>query len=293
MTNELIPVGVTNDLTAESALSMNTSDLNAYIRSVEEAPLLTREEETELGQRLQQDGDLDAARQLIMSQLRYVVRIARGFNGYGLPLADLIQEGNIGLMKAVKRYDPERGVRLVSFAVHWIKAEIYEYVLANWRIVKVATTKSQRKLFFNLRKAKATIGWLQNDEVADLSNDLNVSEDDVRKMESRLTGRDIAFNTENDDDEEGQYAPESWLSDDTFRPDLIVEAHDTKANEANALATALGQLDDRSREIISRRWLNEDNKSTLTELAEEYNVSAERIRQIEAKAMATMKEALI
>jgi RNA polymerase sigma-32 factor len=233
---------------------------------------------------------VDAARELVMSHLRDVVKVARGFMGYGLPLADLIQEGNIGLMKAVKRYDPEHGVRLVSYAVHWIKAEIYDYVLKNWRIVKVATTKAQRKLFFNLRKSKKKLGWMTNDDVTNLSEKLNVDTKVVRGMESRLSGADVSFDAPADSDDDNFTAsPEQFLTNEAQDPAYIVAQEEYTTQRNTALSAAIKELDQRSRDIVTRRWLG-DNKPTLHDLAAEYGVSAERIRQIEKRAMEHMKE---
>lgn len=264
--------------------------LSQYIQNVNQLPMLTAEEEHDLATRLQNDGDLDAARTMVMSHLRYVVRVAKGYKGYGLPLADLIQEGNIGLMKAVKAFDPERGVRLVSFAGHWIRAEIYDFVLRNWRIVKVATTKSQRKLFFNLRKAKKTLSWLTDAETENLATKLDVKKETVTEMESRLYGRDLGFDGAQDD-EEHPISPAGYLPDMRYNPEALVTASDNANNREGLLVQAMGDLDARSRDIIQRRWLSED-KATLQELAGEYSISAERIRQIEKKAMGKMKNHL-
>ena len=269
-------------------LSAN-ENLGAYMQAVNAAPILSPQRERELAFRYRNDNDLDAARELVMSHLRYVVKVARGFMGYGLPLTDLIQEGSIGLMKAVKRYDPNRDVRLVSFAIHWIKAEIYDYVLRNWRGVKVATTKAQRKLFFNLRKSRARLGWMRDEEVDKLAEELNVETATVRQMESRLSGTDIAFDPLVDqDDDEAYLAPAQHLGDSRYDPAVVVDNHEQQSRIQQQLATALSQLDERSRDIVSRRWLG-DEKPTLHALAEEYGVSAERIRQIEKRAMEKMK----
>jgi len=267
--------------------------LAAYARAVNSLPVLSAEEERELAVRYRTENDLEAARQLVMSQLRYVVRIAKGFGGYGLPQADLIQEGNIGLMKAVKHYDPARGVRLMSFAVHWIRAEIYDYILRNWRIVKVATTKAQRKLFFNLRKARTRLGWMSADEVGRLAENLNVSTEAVQEMEARLASPDVSFDADSaeDDDENFRAAPAGYLPDMRYNPELLVAQRDHEVAREDNLKTALAGLDARSRDIIQRRWLNEE-KPTLHELAAEYGVSAERIRQIEKKALDSMKNLL-
>ena len=262
--------------------------LDHYIQAVNRFPLLTAEQETALGRRLQRDDDLDAARQLVLSHLRLVVAVSRNYVGYGLPQADLIQEGNVGLMKAVRRFDPERGVRLVSFALHWIKAEIHEYILRNWRLVKVATTKAQRKLFFNLRSMKSSSATLTTGEAADIARALGVKPEEVREMEMRLTGQDIAL--EPLAGEEGEVVtPISYLTDADDEPAVIVERAQTAANRSAGLHTALEKLDPRSRRIIEARWLAEENPATLQQLADEYGVSAERIRQIETKAMKTMK----
>ena len=267
-------------------------NLGAYLRAVNAAPILSAQRERELALRYRDDNDLDAARELVVSHLRYVVKVARGFMGYGLPLTDLIQEGSIGLMKAVKRYDPNRDVRLVSFAVHWIKAEIYEYVLRNWRVVKVATTKAQRKLFFNLRKSRARLGWMRDDEVNQLAEKLNVETDVVRQMESRLSGGDIAFDAQVDqDDEEAYLAPAQHLGDSRYDPAVVVDHSEQESRSREKLTTALSRLDQRSRDIVSRRWLGDD-KPTLHDLADEYGVSAERIRQIEKRAMEKMKSVI-
>ncbi|MCB1807004.1 MAG: RNA polymerase sigma factor RpoH, partial [Candidatus Competibacteraceae bacterium] len=251
--------------------------------------------EQELARELRQHNDLDAARQLVMSHLRFVVHVARSYTGYGLPLGDLIQEGNVGLMKAVKRFDPEQNVRLVSFAVHWIKAEIHEYVLRNWRIVKVATTKAQRKLFFNLRSAKKRLGWMNNQEVEALAQDLGVSTAVVREMESRLSGHDVSFDPapESDSSEERDYySPAAYLEDAGADPALVLEREDWEEDASQRLLLALDELDERSRDILQRRWLNED-KPTLHQLAEEYGVSAERIRQIESSAIKKLQANMV
>ena len=263
--------------------------LASYIQAVNASPILTADQERELAVRYSQDNDLDAARELIMSQLRHVVRVARGFSGYGLPLGDLIQEGNIGLMKAVKSFDPERGVRLVSFAVHWIKAEIYDYVLRNWRIVKMATTKAQRKLFFNLRKSKTRLGWLREAEIDRIADNLDVPTATVRQMESRMAGLDVSFDGDDTDDE--CVAPASYLPDLQYNPERLVSMAREKESRNLKLQQAMTKLDERSQDIVRRRWLEED-KPTLHELAAEYDVSAERIRQIEKRAMEKMKDQL-
>jgi RNA polymerase sigma-32 factor len=263
-----------------------------YVRSVNAMPLLTAEEETSLARRYHDKNDLTAARQLVLSNLRYVMRIAKGFTGYGLPQADLIQEGNIGLMKAVKHFDPERNVRLMSFAVHWIRAEIYDYVLRNWRIVKVATTKAQRKLFFNLRKSRERLGWMTPGEVNALSNKLRVAPKTVQEMEARLSNHDVPFDAEAaEDDDHSPMAPAGYLQDMRFNPEVLATNRSQTDDRVEKLNTALGKLDDRARDIVKRRWLD-DAKPTLHELAAEYKVSAERIRQIEEKALASMKNVL-
>ncbi len=268
-----------------------TGSLDSYIQAVNAIPVLDKETEFELARRLREENDLEAARQLVMSQLRFVVHIARGYNGYGLALGDLIQEGNIGLMKAVKRFDPEVGVRLVSFAVHWIRAEIHEFVLKNWKLVKVATTKAQRKLFFNLRKAKKHLGWLSKEETAAVAQDLGVSEREVTEMEERLYSHDVAFDPTPNDDEENPYAPALYLPNPEADPAMQAEADDWSDHSGNAMLDALESLDDRSRAILEARWLSDD-KATLHELADEYGVSAERIRQIEANAIRKLRAAM-
>lgn len=273
-------------------LEVNGQGLAAYIQAVNAAPILSAEEERDLALRYREHDDLDAARQLVLSHLRHVVRVARGFMGYGLPLADLIQEGNIGLMKAVKRYDPSRDVRLVSFAVHWIRAEIYDFVLRNWRIVKVATTKAQRKLFFNLRKSRARLGWMKDDEVGALASDLDVSEDTVREMESRMSSADVPFDGGDDNGEEGTLAPEGYLADMRYSPERLIANARAEELRRDQLNNALNALDERSRDIVQRRWLDEDEKPTLHQLADKYGVSAERIRQIEKRALQKMKNTL-
>ncbi|WP_322528872.1 RNA polymerase sigma factor RpoH [Salinicola sp. LHM] len=267
-------------------------DLNGYIQAVNGIPVLTAEEEHDLGVRLYEKDDLESARRLIMSHLRFVVHIARSYSGYGLPQADLIQEGNVGLMKAVKRFDPYQGVRLVSFAVHWIKAEIHEYVLRNWRIVKIATTKAQRKLFFNLRSAKKRLAWLSNDEVDAIAKDLDVKPKVVREMEGRLSSYDAGYDASpGEEEEQGYQAPAQYLEDHSFDPAAQLEADDWEADYTRRLREALSELDERSRDILQRRWLSE-HKSTLHELADVYGVSAERIRQLEKNAMKKIKQQL-
>jgi RNA polymerase sigma-32 factor len=273
-------------------LPMAAGSLEAYIQSVKRFPLLSAEQERDYARRYQRDGDLDAARQLVLSHLRLVVAVARGYLGYGLPHADLIQEGNIGLMKAVKRFDPARGVRLVSFAIHWVKAEIHEYVLRNWRLVKVATTKAQRKLFFNLRSMKKGLAPLTAAEVKRVASELKVKPEEVVEMETRLAGREIAFDA-GDDDEEDVYAPAQYLADPDAEPSRLLEAEENERVQAEGVTRALGALDPRSRRIVEARWLKEKDTATLHDLAAEFGVSAERIRQIEVKAMQKMKQVLV
>jgi RNA polymerase sigma-32 factor len=262
------------------------ANINAYMQAVNSFPVLSVEEERRLGERLFYDGDVDAARQLVMAHLRFVVHIAKSYAGYGLSQSDLIQEGNVGLMKAVKRYNPEKGVRLVSFAVHWVKAEMHEFILRNWRIVKVATTKAQRKLFFNLRGQKKRLGWLTPDEAKAVAEDLNVDVKQVYEMEGRLSSYDAAFDAGTDDEEETAYlAPANYLEDNRFNPAQQLESEDWSKDSVSRLREALKTLDERSQIILQRRWLNEDEKSTLHELADEFGVSAERIRQLEKNAM--------
>ncbi|MBT8120230.1 MAG: RNA polymerase sigma factor RpoH [Gammaproteobacteria bacterium] len=281
MTKALIP--------ALQGASLSAGNLDAYIRQINGIPVLTADEERELALRLEKQNDLEAAQQLIMSNLRFVVKIARGYSGYGLPLADLIQEGNIGLMKAVKRFSTTHEVRLISYAVHWIKSEIHEFVLRNWRIVKVATTKPQRKLFFKLRSSKQRLGWFSKDEVNDVANTLGVKPETVLEMESRLSGSDVTFDPPtNDNDDEQHFTPAAYLTDESADPSYQLEHDDTRSQELSLMADSLKTLDERSQEIINRRWLNE-NKATLHELADEYKVSAERIRQIEKNALNKMR----
>ena len=261
-------------------------NIDAYIQAAKQFPLLSEEEEFRLATRFREEDDLDAARQLVLSHLRLVIAIARGYLGYGLPHADLIQEGNIGLMKAVKRFDPSHGVRLVSFAIHWIKAEIHEYVLNNWRMVKVATTKAQRKLFFNLRSMKSGTESLSPDQVADIAHQLRVKPEEVVEMETRLTGHDLALESGNDD--EDTFAPIAYLEDSRSEPTHVLEARDHDYLQSDGLQTALASIDERSRRIVEARWLSEE-PATLHDLAAEYGVSAERIRQIEAKALQKMR----
>jgi RNA polymerase sigma-32 factor len=278
-------------LSGSVPVPMPTGSLEAYIHTVNRFPMLSAEEERSLAQRFRQEGDLEAARGLVLSHLRLVVALARGYLGYGLPHADLIQEGNIGLMKAVKRFDPERGVRLVSFAIHWIRAEMHEYILRNWRLVKVATTKAQRKLFFNLRSMKKGLAPLTRDDVARVASELRVKPEEVVEMETRLSGQEMAF--EGDQDDEDAYAPVNYLAADRdAEPLRVLEAKESEANRTAGLETALKSLDPRSRRIVEARWLREKDSATLHDLAAEFKVSAERIRQIEAKALEKMRKAL-
>jgi RNA polymerase sigma-32 factor len=272
-------------------LPVPVGNLDSYIQAVNAVPALSAEDERELASRLRLRDDLDAARQLVMAHLRFVVHIARGYTGYGLPLGDLIQEGNLGLMKAIKRFDPDHGVRLVSFAVHWIRAEIHEFIIRNWRIVKVATTKAQRKLFFNLRSSKKRLGWLNQEELDKVAQDLGVSPDVVLEMESRLSGQDVSFDPQpqSDDDDDGNgMAPATYLQDAHSDPAEVLERQDWQERASSHLPVALKRLDPRSRDILQRRWLAE-NKPTLHELADEYNVSAERIRQLENNAIKKLR----
>ena len=268
-----------------SQLNSPGKDIESYLASVHSIPILTKEQEQELALKLYEEDDLDAARQLVIHHLRFVVHIARSYQGYGLPLADIIQEGNVGLMKAVRRFNPEKGVRVVSFAVHWIKAEIHEFILRNWRIVKIATTKSQRKLFFNLRSAKKELQWLSADEAKAVAEDLGVEVKDVMEMEMRLTSRDATFDAPADDDEDSvAYSPSLYLESKGADPAELIENDDFEDDNNSRLAEAVNSLDDRSQSILQRRWLD-DKKATLHQLADEYGVSAERIRQLEKNAM--------
>jgi len=271
---------------------MPGSNVNAYLQGIGGVAVLNAEEERELTERLYYENDLEAARRLVLSHLRFVVHIAKSYNGYGLPLSDLIQEGNVGLMKAVKRFNPEVGVRLVSFAVHWIKAEIHEYILRNWRIVKIATTKAQRKLFFNLRKSKKTLNWLSHKETEAVAKDLGVDVADVQKMEGRMSSSDTAFDGYATDDDEMDFAPAHYLEDSAADPAELVESSDWSSSREGQLNHALMALDDRSRDIITSRWLS-DSKATLHDLAARYGVSAERIRQLEANAMQKVKAQIV
>jgi len=268
---------------------MGSSNLDAYIQAARSVPILTAEEEYALAKDLQETGNIESAQKLVLPHLRFVIKIANNYAGYGLPVPDLIQEGSIGLMKAVKRFRPEVGVRLVSFAVHWIKAEIHEFILKNWRIVKVATTKAQRKLFFKLRSQKKRLGWFKSEEIDHVAETLGVTRENVIEMENRLNNHDIAFDLGADDDDDVAYlAPANSLASNTPSPELLLEAQDTKENNLSTLSEALGNLDDRSKTIVTRRWLTEP-KATLHELANEYGVSAERIRQIESNAFKSIK----
>ena len=266
--------------------------LDAYIQAVGGIPVLTKEDEHDLAVRYREDEDLDAARELVMAHLRFVVHIAKGYTGYGLPLNDLIQEGNVGLMKAVKRFDPEYGVRLVSFAVHWIRAEIHEFVLRNWRIVKVATTKAQRKLFFNLRKAKKSLSWLSAEETNAVAEDLGVSPKEVTEMEKRLHSRDAIFDPAPDTDDDRAFSPAAYLPSPDSDPAILVEQADWKDDATDRMSAAIRTLDDRSRDIIESRWITE-KKKTLHELADVYGISAERIRQLEANAIKKLRSAML
>ncbi|HEY8009825.1 MAG TPA: RNA polymerase sigma factor RpoH [Rudaea sp.] len=276
---------VANNLPIPSAIG----SLDSYISAVHRFPVLTVEEEQSLARNFRANDDLEAAKRLVMAHLRFVVHVARGYSGYGLQIGDLIQEGNIGLMKAVKRFDPDVGVRLVSFAVHWIRAEMHEFILRNWRIVKVATTKAQRKLFFNLRKSKKRLGWMNSQEVQAVAKDLGVPVADVLEMESRLSGQDMAFDAPSDADDDARPAPVAYLVDHAADPYHTLENNNQEESDLGTLKAGLDKLDERSRDIIRRRWLRDGDKTTLQELADEYGVSAERIRQIEVNAMKKMR----
>lgn len=276
-----------------STLNVPVGSLDAYIYQVNQIPMLSAEEEYECAQRFREEGDLESARKLVLAHLRYVVRVARGYLGYGLPLNDLIQEGNVGLMKAVKRFDPSIGVRLVSFAVHWIKAEIHEFVLHNWRIVKIATTKAQRKLFFNMRQMKKRLGWLSHEEVDAVAHDLGVSREDVLVMEQRLNAMDASYHATDSDDDEGgggSFAPENYLHDAKSDPAYLVEQETNDSLQSEKLHLALACLDERSQDILQQRWLIDDKAVTLQTLAEKYGVSAERVRQLEKNAMKKLQQ---
>jgi RNA polymerase sigma-32 factor len=284
-------------MTTATAVVMRNSDLSlagplgsldAYLDRVSRIPVLSREEEHALAVRFRRDNDLDAARELVLAHLRFVVHIARGYGGYGLPIGDLVQEGNVGLMKAVKRFDPDLNVRLVSFAVHWIRAEIHEYVLRNWRLVKIATTKAQRKLFFNLRRMKKNLAWLSADETRAVARDLGVTTAEVTEMEQRLSARDMSFDPTPESDEDDVYSPAAFLPSPDSDPAESVEADEWESDSSDRLQAALGRLDARSQDILQRRWMTED-KATLHELADKYGVSAERIRQIESNALGKLR----
>ncbi len=285
---------MTTSMTQSQLMAMPSiapgGDLDSYLRTISQFPILTPEDEKVLAERFANEGDLNAARELVMCHLRFVVHLARSYKGYGLPQADLIQEGNVGLMKAVKRFDPTVGVRLISFAVHWIKAEMHEYILRNWRIVKVATTKAQRKLFFNLRGAKDKMAWLSREETAAIASDLGVAEAEVTRMEGRLSASDMAFDGYGSDDEAGT-APMHYLMSNAPDPADLVAEEDSQRDVSMRLSSGLAGLDERSRDILQQRWLSDD-KATLYELAEEYGVSAERIRQLEKNAMKKLKLAI-
>ncbi len=280
-------------MTKELAMvaTLPTGSIETYINAAYQLPILSAEEEQGLARRLREKNDLDAARALVMSHLRFVVRIARGYTGYGLALPDLVQEGTVGLMKAVRRFDPEQGVRLVSFAVHWIRAEIHEFILRNWRIVKIATTKAQRKLFFNLRSSKKRLGWFSSQEVEDVARDLGVKPETVLEMEARLSNYDVAFDAMDADEDDRPAAPAAYLADMRMEPSVNLERQDEQDNDREQLYSALDGLDERSKAILEARWLRE-KKATLHELAERFGVSAERIRQIEKNAMNKLKKHL-
>ena len=287
MSTELVNTGNT------LPVLLGTSNLDAYIRAARSVPILSLEEEQSLATDLQETGNIASAQKLILPHLRFVIKVANNYSGYGLSVADLIQEGNIGLMKAVKRFRPEVGVRLVSFAVHWIKAEIHEYILKNWRIVKIATTKAQRKLFFKLRSQKTRLGWFKPEEIEHVAETLGVTRENVMEMENRLNNQDVGFSMNSDDEDNSAYlAPENTLVSSTPSPELTLEANDSEQQNHQQLSEALEQLDDRSKTIVTRRWLN-DSKATLHELADEYGVSAERIRQIEKNAFKSIKATFV
>ena len=277
---------------ADMALAGPIGSLDAYLDRVSRIAVLTREEEHELAIRFRRDDDLNAARQLVLAHLRFVVHIARGYGGYGLPVGDLIQEGNVGLMKAVKRFDPSLNVRLVSFAVHWIRAEIHEYVLRNWRLVKIATTKAQRKLFFNLRRMKKNLTWLSAEETKAVARDLGVTTAEVTEMEQRLSARDMSFDPTPESDEEDVYSPAAFLPSPDSDPAQSVESDEWEADSSDRLKEAMGRLDARSQDILQRRWMTDD-KATLHELADKYGVSAERIRQIESSALGKLRGMMV
>ena len=273
-------------------MALPSGSLGAYIQGVNSIPMVAVEQELELTRRFRDEGDLEAARQLVLSHLRFVIKVAQSYSGYGLPQADLIQEGNIGLMKAVKRFDPDFGVRLVSYAVHWIRAEMHEYILRNWRIVKIATTKPQRKLFFNLRSTKKRLGWLNNDEIKSVAKDLGVQTRDVIEMEKRMASYDASFDSPFPEDDDVSFAPAAYLEDQRAGPEEEIEHIQTETNGRKRLVSALHSLDDRSKEIIQRRWLDSD-KTTLQDLALKFNVSAERIRQLEQNALKNLKQNMV
>jgi len=288
MSTELVNTGNT------LPILLGTSNLESYMRAARSIPILTLEEEQRYATDLQETGNIASAQKLILPHLRFVIKVANNYAGYGLAIADLIQEGNIGLMKAVKRFRPEVGVRLVSFAVHWIKAEIHEFILKNWRIVKIATTKAQRKLFFKLRSQKKRLGWFKAEEIEHVAETLGVTPENVVEMENRLNNQDVGFSMNSDDDDDSAYlAPENTLVSSTPSPELLLEANDFEQQNHDQLSDALESLDDRSRTIVTRRWLNDDSKATLHELAREYGVSAERIRQIEKNAFKTIKATFV
>jgi RNA polymerase sigma-32 factor len=270
--------------------SLSSDSLQVYLNSIADIPVLSAVEEQKLAEKFYRDGDLEAAQSLIVANLKFVVHIAKSYKGYGINLSDLIQEGNVGLMKAVKRFDSTLGVRLISFAVHWIKAEIHEYILKNWKLVKVATTKAQRKLFFNLRKSKKNLGWLSKEETKRLALDLGVKESDVTEMEKRMSSNDVSFDPLEDSDDE--FTPSSFVTDEAINPSLIIENEDYESTSQARLLESLDLLDQRSKDIVQKRWLNE-NKATLHELADAYQVSAERIRQIENQALLKLRESII
>ncbi len=278
-------------MTASLSLAVPAGSLHQYIQAAHSVPMLSVEEERALAVRLREHNDLDAAMKLVLAHLRFVIHVARGYSGYGLSQEDLIQEGNIGLMKAVKRFDPGMGVRLVSFAVHWIRAEMHEFILRNWRIVKVATTKAQRKLFFNLRRAAKRRGWFSHDEIQHIARDLGVRAEDVREMEARLNGHDYAFDAHDDDEDERAFAPAAYLSDLRYDPASTLEQSDADENDVTRLQQSLAKLDARSRDIMQRRWLSH-GKATLQELADHYRISVERVRQLESAALKKLKSAL-
>lgn len=279
-----------NQMLQLSAVHLPIGSLDAYIHHVNQIPMLTLEEEVACAERFQAFGDIEAARRLVLAHLRYVVRVARGYLGYGLPLGDLIQEGSVGLMKAVKRFDPKMGVRLVSFAVHWIKSEIHQFVIHNWRIVKVATTKAQRKLFFNLRQMKRRLGWFDNEEIDAVAKDLGVSREDVLEMEERLNALDSSFDIDLDDETPSFKAPSQYLHDSSSDPALVLEQADSEHQDQQQLQLAFARLDSRSQDILQQRWLTEEKAATLHTLAEKYGVSVERVRQLEKNAMKKLRE---